>query len=392
MPVRRPRDIIRVPPRESPRPTIRMQVSVLAETARGERRVALVPDSVGRLVKAGMSVVIERGAGVAASHFDDAYIAVGATIAASAAEACAHAQVVCKVQKPTVAEAAFLSPGTVLVSLLQPASSADLIAVLVARNVTALALERVPRISRAQSMDVLSSQATVAGYKAVLVAASASPRFLPMLTTAAGSIPPAKALVLGAGVAGLQAIATARRLGAVVSAFDVRAAVREQVQSLGATFVASELAAVGAETAAGYAKEQGADEQQRTRAAISGAIAPMDLVISTAAIPGKAAPLLIDEAMVRTMKPGAVIVDVAAETGGNCALTQPGETIVAHGVTIIGSLNLPSTVPTHASQMFSRNVLTLLQHLAPQATGLKVDLADEITSAMAVVHDGQARP
>jgi len=369
-----------------------MQVSVLAETARGERRVALVPDSVGRLVKAGMSVVIERGAGVAASHFDDAYIAVGATIAASAAEACAHAQVVCKVQKPTVAEAAFLSPGTVLVSLLQPASSADLIAVLVARNVTALALERVPRISRAQSMDVLSSQATVAGYKAVLVAASASPRFLPMLTTAAGSIPPAKALVLGAGVAGLQAIATARRLGAVVSAFDVRAAVREQVQSLGATFVASELAAVGAETAAGYAKEQGADEQQRTRAAISGAIAPMDLVISTAAIPGKAAPLLIDEAMVRTMKPGAVIVDVAAETGGNCALTQPGETIVAHGVTIIGSLNLPSTVPTHASQMFSRNVLTLLQHLAPQATGLKVDLADEITSAMAVVHDGQARP
>ena len=392
MPVRRPRDIIRVPPRESPRPTIRMQVSVLAETARGERRVALVPDSVGRLVKAGMSVVIERGAGVAASHFDDAYIAVGATIAASAAEACAHAQVVCKVQKPTVVEAAFLSPGTVLVSLLQPASSADLIAVLVARKVTALALERVPRISRAQSMDVLSSQATVAGYKAVLVAASASPRFLPMLTTAAGSIPPAKALVLGAGVAGLQAIATARRLGAVVSAFDVRAAVREQVQSLGATFVASELAAVGAETAAGYAKEQGADEQQRTRAAIGGAIAPMDLVISTAAIPGKAAPLLIDEAMVRTMKPGAVIVDVAAETGGNCALTQPGETIVAHGVTIIGSLNLPSTVPTHASQMFSRNVLTLLQHLAPQDTGLKVDLADEITSAMAVVHDGQARP
>ena len=391
MPVRRPRDIIRVPPRESPRPTIRMQVSVIAETARGERRVALVPDSVGRLVKAGVSVVVERGAGVAASHFDDAYIAAGATIAASAAEACAKAQVVCKVQKPTVAEAAYLAPGTVLISLLQPASSADLIAVLMARNVTALALERVPRISRAQSMDVLSSQATVAGYKAVLVAASASPRFLPMLTTAAGSIPPAKALVLGAGVAGLQAIATARRLGAVVSAFDVRAAVREQVQSLGATFVASELAAVGAETAAGYAKEQGADEQQRTRAAIGGAIAPMDLVISTAAIPGKAAPLLIDEAMVRTMKPGAVIVDVAAETGGNCALTQPGETIVAHGVTIIGSLNLPSTVPTHASQMFSRNVLTLLQHLAPKDTGLKVDLADEITSAMAVVHDGQAR-
>jgi NAD(P) transhydrogenase subunit alpha len=238
---------------------------------------------------------------------------------------------------------------------------------------------------------VLSSQATVAGYKAVLLAASALPRFLPMLTTAAGTITPARALVLGAGVAGLQAIATARRLGAVVSAFDVRAAAREQVQSLGARFVAAELVSPGAETAGGYAREQAADEQQRTLAAIGGAIPEMDLVIATAAIPGRPAPRLITADMVATMKPGSVIVDVAAETGGNCELTRPGETVEAHGVTIMGPLNLPSTTPAHASAMFGRNVLTLLQHLATKEGALQLDVSDEITGAMALTHDGQVR-
>ena len=334
---------------------------------------------------------VEKDAGAAAGFIDAQYVKAGATIGSSAAAARAGAAVVCKVQKPTLDEAAGLAHGTVLVSLLPVAQSADLLARLAGQGVTALALERVPRISRAQSMDVLSSQATVAGYKAVLLAASALPRFLPMLTTAAGNIPPARAFVLGAGVAGLQAIATARRLGAVVSAFDVRAAVKEQVQSLGAKFVATDLAAGDAETAGGYAREQGADEQARIQAAIARALPEMDLVIATAAIPGKRAPLLITAVMVASMKTGAVIVDVSAESGGNCALTVPGESITAHGVTILGPLNLPSTVPTHASAMFSRNVLELLQHLAPKDQGLTIDLTDEITGPMAVTHAGEVR-
>ena len=368
-----------------------MHVSVLRETADRELRVALVPDSVARLLKGGVTVTVEHDAGAAAGFPDALYVKAGATIAPNAAAACTGAAVVCKVQKPTLDEAALLTPGTVLVSLLPVAQSGDLLARLGERNITALALERVPRISRAQSMDVLSSQATVAGYKAVLLAASALPRFLPMLTTAAGNIPPAKAFVLGAGVAGLQAIATARRLGAAVSAFDVRAAVKEQVQSLGAKFVAAELVASTAETAGGYAREQGGEEQARTLAAIAAVLPEMDLVITTAAIPGKRAPVLITDEMVRGMKAGAVIVDLAAETGGNCALTSPGATVQAHGVTIMGPLNLPSTVPTHASAMFSRNVLELLQHLAPKDTGLAIDVADEITGPMAVTHDGQLR-
>jgi NAD(P) transhydrogenase subunit alpha len=367
-----------------------MHVAVLKETAERERRVALVPDSVARLLKAGTTVTVERGAGVSAGFTDAAYEKAGATVAADAAAAVVGAHVVAKVQKPTLAEAALIPEGAVLVSMLAAASSADLLQVLAARKVTALALEKVPRITRAQSMDVLSSQATVAGYKAVLMGATQLPRFLPMLTTAAGNITPAKAFVLGAGVAGLQAIATARRLGAVVSAFDVRAAAKEQVMSLGAKFIAAELVSSGAETKGGYAKEQGEDEQARTLAAIGAAIPEMDLVISTAAIPGRPAPRLITAAMVATMKPGSVIVDVAAETGGNCELTKPGETIEVHGVTIMGPLNLPSTTAGHASAMFSRNVLTLLQHLAPQNT-LTISLDDEITGAMAVAHDGQVR-
>ncbi|MDF1501771.1 Re/Si-specific NAD(P)(+) transhydrogenase subunit alpha [Roseisolibacter sp. H3M3-2] len=368
-----------------------MRIAVLKETADRERRVALMPDAVKRLAGAGHAVAVERGAGAGAHAGDDDYAAAGATLADDAAAAARDAQVVTKVQRPTPAEAALLPRGAVLVSLLPPAQTAELLPLLAAGGVTALALERVPRITRAQSMDVLSSQATVAGYKAVLLGAGLMPRFLPMLTTAAGNITPAKALVLGAGVAGLQAIATARRLGAVVSAFDVRAAAREQVQSLGAKFVAAELVSPGAETAGGYAREQGADEQQRTLAAIAGAIREMDLVVSTAAIPGRPAPRLITAEMVATMKPGSVIVDVSAETGGNCELTRPGETVHAHGVAILGPLNLPSTVAAHASAMFSRNVLTLLQHLADQDGALRLDLADEITGAMALTHDGQVR-
>ncbi len=368
-----------------------MKVAVLKETQPRERRVAFVPDSVQRLAKAGHHVVVQAGAGVSAGFPDAAYVAAGATIAPDAAATIAGADVVTMVQKPTLEQAAQLQSNQVLIAMLAPAQSADLFAALAQRQVTALALEKVPRITRAQSMDVLSSQATVAGYKAVLLGAQVMPRFLPMLTTAAGNITPAKAFVLGAGVAGLQAIATARRLGAVVSAFDVRAAAREQVQSLGAKFVASELVSAGAETAGGYAKEQGQDEQARTLAAIGAAIPDMDLVISTAAIPGRPAPRLITEAMLATMKPGSVIVDVAAETGGNCEVTKPGETIEVHGVTVIGPLNLPSSAPYHASQMFSRNVLTLLQHLAPKDQPLTIDLADEITGAMTVVHAGQTR-
>lgn len=367
-----------------------MRIGVLKETSPHERRVALLPDGIGTLVKAGVEVVVEAGAGAAAGASDEAYAQAGATIAPDARGACTGAAAVVKVQPPTVEEAERLDPGTLLVSLLPTSEQQDLLRVLAERRITALALERVPRISRAQSMDVLSSQATLAGYKGVLLGASSLPRILPMLTTAAGNIRPAKAFVLGAGVAGLQAIATAKRLGAVVSAFDVRAAAREQVQSLGATFVAAELASDAAQDKGGYAKAQSEDEQQRTQALLDAHLKEMDLVVSTAAIPGRRAPLLITEEMVRHMKPGSVIVDLAAETGGNCALTKPGETVEANGVLILGPLNLASTVPVHASQMLNRNVLTLLQYLLRDGA-LAIDLDDEITGAMAVTHAGEVR-
>jgi proton-translocating NAD(P)+ transhydrogenase subunit alpha len=367
-----------------------MRIGVLRETTPRERRVALLPDGIGTLVKAGVEVVVEAGAGATAGASDEAYAQAGATIAADARGACIGAAAVVKVQPPTVEEAGRLDPGTLLVSLLPTSEQQDLLRILAERRVTALALERVPRISRAQSMDVLSSQATLAGYKGVLLGASSLPRILPMLTTAAGNIRPAKAFVLGAGVAGLQAIATAKRLGAIVSAFDVRAAAREQVQSLGATFVAAELASDAAQDKGGYAKAQSEDEQQRTQALLDAHLKEMDLVVSTAAIPGRRAPLLITEEMVGHMKPGSVIVDLAGETGGNCALTKPGETVEANGVLILGPLNLASTVPVHASQMLNRNVLTLLQYLLHDGV-LTIDLDDEITGAMAVTHAGEVR-
>jgi H+-translocating NAD(P) transhydrogenase subunit alpha len=369
-----------------------MRITVLAERVEGEHRVALVPENVAKLVRAGATVVVQRGAGEQAFHADAAYLAAGATIVETAVEAMAGVDVIAKVQRPMDDEIPDLPPGATLICLLQAQSAGDAIQRLADRRVSTLALERVPRITRAQSMDVLSSQATVAGYKAVLMGAAALPRLLPMMTTAAGSLTPGKAFVIGAGVAGLQAIATARRLGAVVSAFDVRPAAREQVQSLGATFVQSDVVSATAEDKGGYAKAQSQDEQARTLETIGNHIVSQDLVITTAAIPGRAAPRLITAEMVRRMKPGSVIVDLAAETGGNCELTVFGDTIVENGVTIIGPRNLPATQPLHASQMFGRNVLTLLQHLtSKEGNTLVVDPADEITGAMLVTHDGQIR-
>ncbi|MGC3996786.1 MAG: NAD(P) transhydrogenase subunit alpha [Anaeromyxobacter sp.] len=336
----------------------------------GERRVALVPENVARLSKAKNEVRVERGAGAAAGFSDEAYQAAGATVT-GAAEALDGAEVVAMVQRPSEAQAQALPAGAVLVALLAPHGARPLLDQLAGRGVHAMAMEKVPRTTRAQSMDALSSQATLAGYRAVLLGAGALPRILPMMTTAAGTLAPAKAFIIGAGVAGLQAIATARRLGAVVSAFDVRPVVKEQCQSLGAAFL--EVPAVAAEGSGGYARELGQDEQARVLATIAGHIKDQDLVITTAAIPGRAAPRLITAEMVRAMRPGSVIVDLAAETGGNCELTRAGETVVEHGVSILGVTNLPSTLPFHASQMYGRNIVTLLTHLGGKEGVLSLD-------------------
>lgn len=365
-----------------------MIIGVPKERAVGEHRVALVPESVSRLVKGGARVLVERGAGASAGFPDDAYAKAGATLDEASA-LLGQADLVCKVQKPGADEIGHLKAGAHLVSLLQPSASADAISLLAARGVTGFALELVPRITRAQSMDVLSSQATVAGYKAVLVGAGALGKFLPMLTTAAGTIAPSKCCVLGAGVAGLQAIATARRLGAVVSAFDIRAAAAEQIRSLGATVVAQELIASDSETAGGYAKEQSAEQQEAIQSALRAHLTAMDLVITTAQIPGRAAPRLISTETVRTMSAGAVIVDLAAESGGNCEATRAGETVDVQDVKVIGPVNLPATMPTHASQMLSRNILTFIQHLLKDGT-LHVDPTDEITGAMIVTGKAKA--
>ena len=362
-----------------------MNIGVPMERRPGESRVSLVPESVGRLIKGpgNPTVMVERGAGVRAGFTDAAYEAVGATLG-DARAIFSGADLLCKVQKPTADEVALMKTGAHLVSLLQPSTSADSIRALDSRGVTGLALELVPRITRAQSMDVLSSQATVAGYKAVLVGSAALGKFLPMLTTAAGTIAPSKCCVLGAGVAGLQAIATARRLGAIVSGFDIRAAAAEQIRSLGATVVAQDLIAADSETSGGYAKEQSAEQQAAIQAALKAHLAGMDLVITTAQIPGRTAPRLISTETVRTMAPGSVIVDLAAESGGNCEATKAGETVDVNGVQVIGPVNLPATMPTHASQMLSRNILTFIQHLLGKEGVLNVNAADEITGAMIV--------
>jgi len=365
-----------------------MQVAVLKETATRENRVALPPDSAGRLVKLRFEVVVQRGAGERAGFPDAAYTTIGARVAEDAASTCAGAWVVLKVQPPAESEVALLDTGSVLIALLRPSQHAAIAERLAERKVSALSLELVPRITRAQTMDVLSSQSTVAGYKAVLLGANELGKFLPMLTTAAGNIQPARVFVIGAGVSGLQAIATARRLGGVVSAFDIRPAAREQILSLGATFVAQDAVSVTAETETGYARVQTDDERANTVLAIAQHVKDVDLVITTANVPGRKSPRLITEQTVRRMRPGSVIVDLAAENGGNCELTRAGETVHAHGVTIIGAVNLPSLVPYHASQMFGRNVLALLQHLIKEGN-LAIDPLDEITAAMLVTHAGK---
>ncbi|WP_176064553.1 Re/Si-specific NAD(P)(+) transhydrogenase subunit alpha [Anaeromyxobacter diazotrophicus] len=363
-----------------------MRIGVPRETAAGERRVALVPETVARLTKGGHEVVVERGAGQAAGFPDAPYAAAGARLG-DAAEALG-AELVLKVQRPSLEEAGRLREGALLVSFLAPASSAGALAALAARKVTALAMELVPRITRAQAMDALSSQANLAGYKAVVIGAEALNRILPMMTTAAGTLAPARCFVLGAGVAGLQAIATARRLGAVVSAFDVRPVVKEQVQSLGATFVE---VAVQAEGQGGYAKELAEDQQRRVTEAVAKHLVSQDLVVTTAQIPGRPAPRLISAEMVRAMKPGAVIVDLAAESGGNCELTRAGEAVDVGGVLVLGPVNVPSTLAFHASQTYSRNLQALLGHLLDKEGKPKLDLQDEITGAMVVTHAGEIR-
>src|SRR6059036_3438758 len=370
-------------------PGERMKVGVPKETAINERRVALVPETVGRLVQAGLEVLVERGAGEGAFCADELYRAAGATLVPEAGRVLAGADVVVKVQRPAPEEAAQLRAGAVLISFLQAARFPELVRQLAGRRVTTFSMEQVPRLTRAQSMDALSSQATVAGYKAVLVAAAASPRLLPMLTTAAGTLAPAKVFVLGAGVAGLQAIATARRLGAVVSAFDVRPAVKEQVESLGAKFLELQIGEQ-AETAGGYAQQLSEETHRRELAFIAQHVKDADIVITTAAIPGKRAPILITAEAVRGMKPGSVIVDLAVETGGNCELAQPGADVIQDGVVILGPLNLPSTLPHDASQMYARNISSFLQHIVKDGA-LQLDFEDEIIRDTCVTHAGEVR-
>ena len=361
-----------------------MLVGVPKETAPGERRVALVPDVVSRLVGAGFTVAVERGAGDAAGFRDAEYEAAGASVRDAVI---GEAEAIVMVQKPSAEQIGKLRSGDVLVAFLQPLTDAEGIEQLRSQGVVAFAMESIPRITRAQPMDALSSQATVGGYKAVLLAAERLPKFFPMLTTAAGTVPPAKVLVLGAGVAGLQALATARRLGAVVSGFDVRPVVKEQVESLGATFL--DLGIQGEETEGGYATELTPEQQAQQQSALEERLPEFDVVITTAAVPGRPAPKLIPASAVRAMRPGSVIVDLAAETGGNCELTTPGEETVESGVTIVGLVNLPSTMPAHASQLYARNVMALLQHLAPEGE-LKLDWDDEITAGGCVTREQAA--
>jgi H+-translocating NAD(P) transhydrogenase subunit alpha len=356
-----------------------VKVGVPKETAPGERRVALVPDAVARLVKGGLDVVVERGAGAEAAFADDLYAAAGGSLG-SAADALG-ADVVVKVQKPSPGEVAQLRAGATLIAFLQPLADPAGIEQLSARGVTAFAMESIPRTTRAQTMDALSSQATVGGYKAVLLAAERLPKFFPMLTTAAGTVAPARVLVLGAGVAGLQAIATARRLGAVVSAFDVREAVKEQVESLGATFL--DLGVRAEETEGGYAAELTAEQRAEQQRRLNEKIVEMDAVITTAAVPGRPAPKLITADAVSRMRFGSVIVDVAAESGGNCEVTRPGEDIVHEGVSVIGRTNLASTMPVHASQLYARNITSLVEHLVTDGE-LALDFDDEITAGACV--------
>jgi H+-translocating NAD(P) transhydrogenase subunit alpha len=359
-------------------------VGVLMETAAKETRVAVVPEIAAKLKTAGVRVLIERGAGAAAHFPDNLYTEVEFS---DAATILGTADVLLKVQPPSLAEIAAMKKGAVIIGFMQAYARPDVVRALKDRGITSFAMELVPRISRAQSMDALSSQASVAGYKAVLIAANTLERFLPMLTTAAGTIRPALILVIGAGVAGLQAIATAKRLGAVVEAYDVRSATRDQVKSLGAKFVET---GVSAEGTGGYARELTAEEKLKQQEVLDARIAASHAVISTASVPGRAAPRIISKAAVERMSPGSVIIDIAAEQGGNCELTQPGETVIHGGVKIVGPLNLPASLPYHASEMYSRNLFNLLKPALLKGE-LLIDWSDEVFAGAVLTHDGQIK-
>jgi NAD(P) transhydrogenase subunit alpha len=361
-----------------------MIVGVPKETVEGEQRVALVPEVVDRLRKAGLEVQVETGAGQAAGFLDAAYTAAGAAVRR---EIYSEAGIVLKVQPPSPAEIAALKPDALLIGFLRPAGNRSGLEALAARGITAFALESMPRITRAQPMDALSAMSNIGGYKAVLLAAARLPRFFPLLMTAAGTIMPARVCILGAGVAGLQAIGTARRLGAVVEAYDTRPAVREQVQSLGAKFVDLDLDVKSAEDKGGYAKAQSEEFYTRQRQLLGQWLANADVVITTALVPGQTAPLLVTEEAVLGMRPGSVIIDLAAEQGGNCALTKAGQEVVRNGVLILGPLNLPSTLPYHASQMYARTVVNYLLHLWRDGA-IRLDLDDELTRAPLATHQG----
>lgn len=365
-----------------------VKLSVPRETVAGELRTAVSPDSVARLLALGLEVCVQSGAGEGPGFSDAELEGAGAKVAKDLGECLREARLVCKVQPPTEAEVGLLPEEAVLISFLPALTPAPVLQALAARRVTAFSFELIPRISRAQAMDALSSQASIGGYKAVLVGAARLPKLLPLQMTAAGTIAPARVMVMGAGVAGLQAIATARRLGAVVEATDVRSAAREEVKSLGATFVELELEAQEGE--GGYAREQSEEFLARQRALIAQRVQQSDLVVTTAAIPGRRAPILITKEVVAGMRPGSVIVDLAADSGGNCELTQPGEEVRAGQVTILGWRNLPATVATTASQMLARNVAAIVGHLVSDGE-LVLDLDDEITGAACAIHAGEIR-
>ncbi len=371
-----------------------MIAGVITETLAGERRVALVPSVLPALAKIGVAVLVQHGAGDGAGFTDAAFAEKGAEIAPSAADVVGKADLLLRVRvSPEGTDAgrqdlALMRPGLAVIGFLDPLNEPGLARSLAAKNVSAFSMELMPRITRAQSMDALSSMATIAGYKAVLLAASTLPRMFPMLTTAAGTVTPARVFVIGAGVAGLQAISTARRLGAPVEAYDVRPASKEQVQSVGAKFVELPIEVADAEDKGGYAKAQDESFYRRQREVMTKVVAGSDVVITTAAIPGKKSPVLVTEDMVKGMQPGSVIVDLAAERGGNCELTKADQTVVAHGVTIFGPTNLPATVPYHASFMYARNVTTFLTHLVKDSQ-LAIAADDEITRETLVTHNGQ---
>jgi NAD(P) transhydrogenase subunit alpha len=363
-----------------------MRIGVPKETVEGERRVALVPEVVRRLVGAGFEVVVERGAGAGAMIPDGQFVEAGAVVTDDVAVVWGCGVVV-KVAAPSVGEVGRLGSGSVLVGFLQPLSNADGVRALAVGGVTGFALEAVPRVSRAQSMDALSSQSNIAGYRAALLGCQELGRFFPMLMTAAGTIRPASVLVLGAGVAGLQAIATARRLGAVVQGFDVRAAVKEQVESLGASFLEFDVGG-DLEGEGGYAKELTAEQQARQQELMAEAIGRVDVVITTALVPGRRAPILVTEEAVKKMKPGSVVVDLAGEAGGNCELSEPGETVIRHDVKILAPLNVPSTMAEHASQLYARNIEALLGLMVRDGQ-LELDFEDEVIAGACVTRNGE---